>query len=69
MVFATHPVEANKPRVSNHEHLKALAQAAIGKMPGGPQLLEKHFSKQLIVPEVKPVVQKDVVLHTPGFTI
>jgi hypothetical protein len=58
--------EAYRPRIGQHENLKRLAEVALKHIPNSQQAIDKVFNKTLIVPQLLPQPQPDLVMHS-GF--
>ena len=58
-----HPSEGYKPRIGQTQHLKTIAQAAFKNIPGGAQLIEKHFGNGVFPRGLTQAKQINQVMH------
>ena len=67
-VTGYHPQEAFRPRIGP-ANLHRLALAAYKNIPEAQPVISKLFDPKPVIPEVKPVPQRDLVMHTGWFTV
>ena len=55
---------AGEPKVTSSHLVEQLARAALKNVPGSEAVLNKHFNKGLIKPEIKTKKIENLVMHS-----
>ena len=55
---------ASEPKITSPHLVQQIAHAALKNVPGAKALLDKHFQKTLIVPELVPRRAENLVMHS-----
>ena len=68
-MHGSHHQEGFRPRIGSRKNLRRLAQAALKNIPGTQELIQKHFDTIPVKPELTPVPQRNLIMHTGYDTV